>query len=286
MQQEMSPIELPDAWPDAVETILSGGWRRVVVIGPTDAGKSSLIQLLAERQPVALLDLDPGQKMIGPPGTVSRGRWIEGRGLSCDRFVFVGSTSALVIGGIARAATRLAAQGPLIANTSGFVLGPGARLQATTIAALDADLVVAIDVVPPPLPKGWSKRLLALPRSPLARRKSQGLRRRNRQQALDDYLGSETIELSGRALAFDPAPPAPFLTAERPLCSLVDADDEDMAIGILLSTDGDRILVHGSVPPRDVACVRLGSIWASPAGPGWRLLDRLSPGWSPAHRKR
>jgi hypothetical protein len=282
----MVAIEVPDVWQGAIARILSGDWRHVVVIGPTDVGKSSFIRALAERRAFALLDLDPGQKMFGPPGTVSRGHWTEHGGPVCDRFAFVGSTSALAIARIVRGALRLRTDGPLIANTSGFVLGPGARLQAATIAALDADLVVAIGLDAPPVPKGWSKPLIALPRSPLAQRKSQRLRRRIRQAALDRHLGSDTIDLPRASVAFEPGPPVSFLASARPLCALADAAGEDMSVGVLLSAEADKVLVRGSLPPRTVSCIRLGSLWAEPAAEGWRLLDGVKQAWGIRHRGR
>ncbi|HWH22870.1 MAG TPA: Clp1/GlmU family protein, partial [Allosphingosinicella sp.] len=119
----------------------------MLVIGPTDAGKSSFILAATEAaaaagNPLRLIDLDPGQKMLGPPGSVSLGSTLP---LRLDKFLFVGTTSASAFSAITKGATELARFGePFIANTSGFVRGLGARLQSWTIAALDADLVIAI----------------------------------------------------------------------------------------------------------------------------------------------
>jgi len=194
--EETATIDAAEAWSMTIDEILSCRHERIVVIGPTDVGKSSFIRALAERTPRTLIDLDPGQKMVGPPGTVSAAV-IAGPDAAerCMRFVFVGSTSALVLSRIVAGAARLATAAPLVANTSGFVAGPGARLQAASIAALSADCVVAIGfgAAEPPLPKGWSGQLHRLPRSPFARRKSPALRRRIRQEAFARHRGHTVL---------------------------------------------------------------------------------------------
>lgn len=257
--------------------LASGPASRIAVIGPTDAGKSSFIRMLADRWRFALLDLDPGQKMVGPPGTVSLGHF-GGDELVCDRFVFIGSTNALAIARIVRAGARLSNTQPFVVDTSGFVSGPGARLQAASIAAVDADTVVAIGMEAPAVPKSWSRPVIVLPRSPFARRKSAALRRRLREQALDRSLGPETMALAGAT--FEPAPPVGFAGADRPVCALADASGEDMAIAILCAADPQRVLVRCKTPPRRVATVRLGHLWASPTASGWRLRERLEPAWT------
>ncbi|QAY76911.1 Clp1/GlmU family protein [Sphingosinicella sp. BN140058] len=246
------------------------------MIGPTDAGKSSFIRMLAWQRRFALLDLDPGQKMVGPPGTVSRGRFV-GEQPVCDRFAFIGSTNALAIARIVGAAAKLSETAPFVVNTSGFVSGPGGRLQAASIAAVDADIVVAIGMETPPVPRSWSRPIIVLPRSPFARRKSAARRRHLREQALDRSLGLETIALSG--VTFEPALPVDFTGADRPVCALADASGEDMAIAILCAADPQRVLVCCKAPPQRVATVRLGHLWASPTRSGWRLRERLEPAW-------
>jgi hypothetical protein len=114
----------------------------VIVLGATDVGKSTFIRasLVAVANDTRLIDLDPGQKMLGAPGTASLG-WLDGRGGErLDRFVFLGSTSATMFSAIASAAAALAERsGPFIVNTSGFVQGLGARLQAMTMASIAPD---------------------------------------------------------------------------------------------------------------------------------------------------
>jgi polynucleotide 5'-hydroxyl-kinase GRC3/NOL9 len=275
------PLHLPPAWAAAIERLAAGGGRRIVVLGPTDVGKSSFLLALARAWPagerLALIDLDPGQKLLGPVATVSSG-YLEGDGLACTRFRFVGSTSALPMRPIVEGAAALAEQEPFAANTSGFVTGPGARLQAASIAALRADTVVAIGMAAPPLPAEWSGTLLALDPSPHAKRKRDGLRRRIRQAAFEAHLGDATLLLP--PLPFEPATPRSFDSDRRPLCCLADADGEDMAVGVLEEIGEGGLRVRADQTPRPPALLRLGRLWARPDGAGWKLLDRLEPAWT------
>jgi hypothetical protein len=250
------------------------------VLGPTDVGKSSFLHALArgwrEEERLGVIDLDPGQKLLGPIGTVSFG-YLDGEEPACTRFRFVGSTSAISMRAIIKGAADLAEQEPFAANTSGFVHGPGARLQAASIAALRADTVVAIGLAEPPLPAGWSGTLITLDPSPEARRKGEGLRRRNRQEAFDRHLGAGTMILP--LLPFDPAAPLPFTGERRPLCCLTDAAGGDMIVGVLEEIGAEGVHIRATPPPRPPALLRLGRIWARPDEDGWKLLDKLEPAW-------
>ena len=283
MDQPPEKADLPPAWREAINVACAG--RRVVVLGATDTGKSTFIRALAEASPSALLiDLDPGQKMIGPPGTVALGRLEPA---TVERFIFIGSTSSSCISRIARAAADLARiadrSGRFIANTSGFVSGLGARLQAATIAALKPDLVVEIGSVPdaPPLVPVQSPEipLLRLERSPAARRKSAAARTRLRQQALENALRGARM-LTFPSLHFDPAPPAQLTGVARPICALADRDGVDRSYGILEAVEDGCLGIRAAAPQQPIERIRLGRMWAEPDEGRWRLLDKLSPSWT------
>jgi polynucleotide 5'-hydroxyl-kinase GRC3/NOL9 len=287
MDQASDKADLPPAWSKAIINACAG--RRTVVLGATDMGKSTFIRaFLAEcGQAAMLIDLDPGQKMIGPPGTVTLGRLEPPM---VERFIFIGSTSSSSISKIARAAADFARiadrSGPFIANTSGFVTGLGARLQAATVAALEPDLIVEIGSVPnaPPLVTAQAADipLLRLERSPAARRKSPAARARLRQQALEDALrGARMLTLP--SLHFDPAPPAALMGAARPICALADGAGIDRSYGILEAVEEGWVRIRAVAPERPIERIRLGRMWAEPEEGGWRLMEKLSPSWvSPA----
>lgn len=264
-------IDLPDTWRRGISAAI--GRRRVVVLGPTDVGKTSFIRSVLEAWPsMRLVDLDPGQKMIGPPGTFGVGKL-----QALERFIFPGTTSASALSATRQAAFALAAGAePLIVNTSGFVKGPGARLQAMIVAAIQPDLI--IEIGDEPVLQVHEGEVLRLDRSPFARVKPPHVRAAVRQEALDDALdGSTRLVLKGVETA--PAAPAAWASVARPICAIANRAGADMALGILERADADVLHLRVRNPAEPVGLVRLGKMWAEPREGRWRLLDRLSPAW-------
>jgi polynucleotide 5'-hydroxyl-kinase GRC3/NOL9 len=279
----VTDLHIPDDWRAAIDRILAEPFSRVAIIGPTDTGKSSFARALLAADPgFELIDADPGQKLVGPPGTVSLGR-AGPAGLDLGGYLFIGSTSASNVFLIARACEALAAASPrFVANTSGFVEKLGVRLQAATLSALGADLVVAIgeeSAVAPILAKHPDRAAIRLKPSPNAARKTPAARARLRQASFAAALaGAESFALTG--VAFEPAPPiAIALGARHPVCSLADAEGTDMAIGIVEAAADGTVRVLAPPPDRPVATVRLGRMWAEPRDGAWALLDTLHPSW-------
>ena len=272
---------LPDDWREAIEA--AQGRRRILVLGATDMGKTSFIRALADAidEPLRLVDLDPGQKMLGPPGTASLGTLGE-----LHRFIFLGSTSASNLRGIGLAAATLSAEaaeaGRFVVNTAGFVVGLGARLQVITAKAVAPDLIVEIGKDPAAAPivaAPESVALLRLARSPAARRKSPAVRARLRQEAFGAALAG-AVALRLEKMNFHPAPPAVFEREVRPVCALADEDGRDMCLGVLLGVEEGAATIEAPPPLRPPHLVRIGKMWAEPKGGEWRLLDKLSPAWS------
>lgn len=278
---ESDAPHLPADWADALDRIVVEERRRIAVIGPADAGKSRFVgALLARRPQFALIDLDPGQKMAGPPGSVSLAR--AGR---LERFVWIGSTGAANVRGIARGAADLARQAPFVANSSGFVRGLGARLQAASLDALRPDCIVAIGEGLAPILEGRTVEILRLRPSEMARRKPPALRARLRQAAFAAALeGADDRSLPRRSVRFDPAPPEPFAAgSERPVCAL--ANGEDRAIGVLVAAGEEQVRLFAPPLAAPPSTVRLGRMWAAPGEGGWKLLEALRPAWRQRERE-
>lgn len=265
----------------------AAGAARLLVLGATDAGKSSFILELLRRSGgrAAVIDLDPGQKMFGPPGTVGLAFAEGGAPPRPDRYIWVGTTSASAIGAIARGAATLvaaAAAEAVILNTAGFVRGLGLRLQLATVAAARPTLILAIgedEGLAPILAGASAVPALRIPASPHARRKTPAARAAVRQAAFAEALiGAQTRTFAD--LRLEPGDALAFEASARPVCALADSDGEDMAIGVLLGTEEGHVRVHSPRPPRPPAFLRLGKIWAEPAADGWKLLERLSPAWA------
>jgi polynucleotide 5'-hydroxyl-kinase GRC3/NOL9 len=277
MPGEADETDLPTDWSEALAR--AAPFRRILVLGATDMGKTRFIrQLMEVRAELRLIDLDPGQKMIGPPGTASLGG-VD----TLERFIFLGSTSASNLGGIGRAAAALStgAGAPFAVNTAGFVAGLGARLQAITAKAIAPDLVIEIGPDPasdPILAPVDGVPLIRLQRSPAARRKSPSVRAGIRQRAFEEALaGAEPLSI---AASFHPGAPVLSPGAERPVCALTDDAGADMCLALLQGVSEDAVHLEAPPPPRPVRLVRLGKMWAEPRPGGWKLLDKLSPSWS------
>jgi polynucleotide 5'-hydroxyl-kinase GRC3/NOL9 len=279
----VTDLHIPDDWRAAIDRILATPHTRVAIIGPTDTGKSSFARALLTAAPAyELIDADPGQKLVGPPGMISLGRPGPG-GLELGGFVFIGSTSASNVFLISRACQALAAASPrFVANTSGFVQKLGARLQAATISALDADLIVALGeeaAVAPILDKHPHRAVIRLKSSPSAARKTPSARAALRQQSFASALaGAESLTFTDPA--FEPAPPIAIeLGGRHPICSLADADGTDMSLGIVEAAEEGRVRILAWPPARPATTIRLGRMWAEHKEGAWTLLDTLHPSW-------
>jgi polynucleotide 5'-kinase involved in rRNA processing len=280
---------LPPDWRAALDAAAAA--RRVLVIGAADMGKSHFVRLAlaAGGGAAALVDLDPGQKMVGAPGTlgiagVRGGERGEGRAV-LERFVFTGSTSPVYLRDFLPAARRLVRgrRRRVIVNTPGLVAGLGVRLQRMTIAAVRPDLIVAIaeqDELAPILVGLGGIALAPVRRSAAARRKSPAERRRARQEAFGAALAGPERRTLPAGAAFSPAPPAPFTGAARPVCALAGADGRHRCIGVVEAVGPEGVTVLA--PPHGAAAaagIVLGRMWAEPAEEGWHLLERLEPSW-------
>ncbi|GGM92389.1 hypothetical protein GCM10007092_01820 [Thermus composti] len=158
----------------------------LLLLGPTDAGKSTLAQRLLERAGEAfLLDLDPGQGNL--PGAFSLFHYQKGR-LALVRRTLLGALSPMGVEAKALvAALRLARLippgSPAVADTDGL-LDPAYRLLQVDALAPVEILVLGAEGLFRAL--AWRKDLKArlLPPLPGARRKTPRERRENRLRRL------------------------------------------------------------------------------------------------------
>lgn len=289
MQSPGLPTDLPRDWADALAALVAARARRVLIVGPTDVGKSRFALALLAAWAAAgeaglLLDADPGQKMVGPPGAVTLGDYDAlGRPI-LEGLHFVGTTSAAAIGAIVDGAGRLARRAgdrPVAINSSGLVVGPGVPLSLRTIASAAVDRIVAI--APPAelhqalAASGVPMILLAKPAA--AHRKGRGERTRRRRAAFEEYLRAAAPLSLPRYQVRLAVPLTTCLTSPeaRPVCALTDAAGTDMALGILDAVDDEAIHVAAPPMPGPVASVRLGALWAWPVPSGWALVDEQLP---------
>ena len=126
-------------WEPTLDAVLSAEGS-VQIVGGIDVGKTTLTRLLVNRavaagKRVALLDTDPGQSEIGPPGCIGLAFVDATVGALADlapqALAFVGNTSPVShliehAAGAVRLA-GLAADRLLIVDTCGYIQGGGAR---------------------------------------------------------------------------------------------------------------------------------------------------------------
>ncbi len=203
---------------------------RLVLVGPTDVGKTTLAWALARRAAAKygrayLLDLDVGQGSL--PGTVARFR-LEGDEVREEERLLVGQVSPLgVEGWLLAASARLArgASGPWVADTDGFARGRRAeRLRYQQAEALGAHEVGAFDDA---LHRAFAwradLRVRRLRVHPAARPKSPAERVRRRAERLGAHLAAAGL----RRLPRPPGDP-------RYLFALLSPDGGFLAYAILL----------------------------------------------------
>jgi len=206
-----APLHIPAPWQRSAERILSAGWRRILVVGASDRGKSSycnflLGALLGEGRTVSFVDADIGQKDVGPPATVSLADVKAPTDLAAsgyDALYFVGHTNPIahflpLVLGTRRMAEAAKGEFVLI-DTTGLVQGRGRDLKGFQIDSLQPDALVCLERGEELAPIRHAARhchILRLPPSRLAATKSPNARRRAREQAFQSHFrGARELSL-------------------------------------------------------------------------------------------
>ena len=282
-QQLPSNLLVPSEWQQ-----LPGQARqmqgRVIVIGDTDAGKSTLCwwlaEQLAQQARVAVVDADLGQSRVGPPASVG---WRFGDATEGE-FYFVGDVTparrpATCLAGTVRLVERAEAAGAdiVIVDTSGYVHGAGAISLKTAKLELLAPALVIIVSEPGRLAHLTSpfarderiKMTQVLPAGP-GNEKTRVDRQRWRQQHFARWLTGSSVQwisLADKAVINLPSP-SQFqanggLEAWRGLLvGLLTEDSLGLCLGLLRSIDyeNSRLLLAAPEEVQQAAGVHLGCL--------------------------
>ena len=257
------------------------GARVTVVIGASDAGKTTLVAALASElasrgTPVGVVDSDVGQSEISPPTTVGLGRItgpvarLSEAALVALQFVGV-SSPARDIRGVVDATRRMTARARVegfahvLVDTSGLVAGwPGRLLKQQKIDAVDPDLVLVLERGDECAPivgrfEGAARPRIVRLRAPgRLRSRSQTARRQHRAEALDAYLRQARPVSLARSTAMLPRGLDPPEGAGA-LCGLDDALGNTLALGVVQEITDDTVCVLAPLPRAAlVARVRIG----------------------------
>jgi polynucleotide 5'-hydroxyl-kinase GRC3/NOL9 len=157
---EVDGSTIPSSWDSALETLVEMEQGKVVIVGATDVGKSTLSTFLANgllRNKISsrIVDADIGQADIGPPTTIGSSNphaYISSLGdLKPSALIFVGHTSPSRVQSKLLASIRRILNDDqhllTIINTDGWVLDPQAVTYKTElIEAIQPDLVLGIAI--------------------------------------------------------------------------------------------------------------------------------------------
>lgn len=191
-------LHIPMAWQRSVRHIRDAGWRRILVVGATDRGKSSYCDflvnaLLGEGESVSFVDADVGQKDVGPPATIALADLEAPAPLAqapSHALYFVGHINPfahflpLVLG--TRHMVEVAKGAFVVIDTSGLVQGKGRVLKGFKVESLQPDVLVCLERGEELSPIRHAARhlnILRLRPSPMASGKSPNARRHAREEA-------------------------------------------------------------------------------------------------------
>jgi polynucleotide 5'-hydroxyl-kinase GRC3/NOL9 len=199
-------------WEPTLDAVLSAGGT-VQLIGGMDVGKTTFTRLLVNRavaagKRIALLDTDPGQSEIGPPGCIGLA-FVDApvanlSDLTPQALAFVGNTSPAVhllehAAGTARLAA-LAGERTLVVDTCGYTQGGNAR----RMHQIEFDLVQPAHVIAlqrhgelepilAPMRRRASCRVHTPPVPAAVVRKSPALRSQRRAMRFASYFETTTL---------------------------------------------------------------------------------------------
>ena len=270
-------IDIPASWARSAAEIARRPWRRVLVIGAVDRGKSTYCRflsqhLLAAGWRVAIVDADVGQKDIGPPAAITLGYPALAQPLSTvlpAAWYFVGAVSPvghllpMVVG--TRQLVEAAQAACVIINTTGLVHGVGRVLKGYTIEAVQPHVIVAVEQaaeLQPLLTAYRNYRILRLPPSPHAVAKTPEQRRLAREQAFQRYFQTASeVALPVKHLLFQrryvPRDEEPHV-----LCGVADRRNRGVGLAICLGRQAqpDTLTLLTPVPAVHIHIVQYGDL--------------------------
>jgi polynucleotide 5'-hydroxyl-kinase GRC3/NOL9 len=285
---EIKGSTTPSSWKAAVEALLEMREGKVMIIGATDVGKSTLTvfltnRLLANRISVRVVDADIGQADLGPPTTIGsalpRHPITSLSGSTAQSLLFIGDTSparveSKLANGIQKLSTDETSMLTII-NTDGWVQDPEAILFKTKlIETIRPDIVLGLakgnELQPILSPSRTESMNVEAARQVLAR--SRRDRREIRVQGYRRALAGGKMQLIPRTdvrVSF----PQGFssilgLKAEELnnlILGLISEDDYLNQIGIFMGLDGEKVRIYS----RDAEAIRrvdFGYVRLTPSG--------------------
>lgn len=276
-------IDVPAAWEWSAAEIQRRQWRKILVIGAGDRGKSTYCDFLTQRLlaagvKVALVDADIGQTHIGPPAAITMGYPEAAKplsGVSPAAWYFVGAVSPvghllpMVVG--TRQLVEAAQAACVIINTTGLVHGVGQVLKSYKIEAIQPHAVVAIEAgqeLRTLLSAYRNFRLLRISPSPRAVSKTPEQRRLAREHAFRRYFQSATeVTLPVKRLLFQRRL-VPHAREAQLLCGVADRRNRGLGLAIISRREVQQgtLSLWTPVPAEAIHIVQYGDLYLAPDG--------------------
>ena len=207
-------IDIPKSWRAATQKIIREQYRKILVLGASDRGKSVYCNYLANQigitgSTVAFVDADVGQKDIGLPATISLAQLDPEQHLIQAKPIagyFIGAVSparhfvSLVIG--TRKMVDMAQTDVAIIDTTGMVHGSGRALKGFQIESLQPDVILTLEIdneLDAIVNAYRNFKILRLKPSHYATKKSSRARKKTREKIFKAYFANAheyTFEIS------------------------------------------------------------------------------------------
>ncbi len=276
-------LDIPPLWAQALAYLKERRPKKVLILGATDVGKSTLCFYLAKNLlkngvSVAVIDADVGQKDIGPPTTIGLRHFENeippGRPLMAEALYFVGSTTPVghllpLVVGTRWLCDQSKAEVSII-NTTGLVRGPGIPLKSFQIESLRPNIILALErqgELEPILSAYRYLEILRLPVSTKVLPKSPTERRYRRQEAFRRHFeGAQTVFLSLEDLILQRLPQKGL--RRYLLCGVADKRAQVLALGIIEEFDPahGRVTILTPAPRERIKILICGSLYLNRLG--------------------
>lgn len=282
-------IEAPGEWPSILE-ILSHENGKVLILGATDTGKSSLVRFIIENLCpmgfiIGLVDTDIGQSFLGPPTTIGFSLFKYHPSweiiLSTPEIFFVGSTTPeghfpIFLKGVKKMVDRATSSTAnlILIDTTGFVSGEGGKeLKRRKIELISPQFILTLqrrDEIEPILELFKDRpqiKIFRLPLSPKVKIRSMEERRIYRTKRFQEYFKEaqvyelslegiqfegEVIDPNGETLPLDWA-----LKINGLLVGLKDIQDETLALGLIRHYLEERKHLRILTPLQEIQKVKI-----------------------------
>jgi len=288
-RREVTGTTIPSSWKTLVNATLELSSPKILAVGTTDSGKSTLCtyltnMLLDKYRRVSVIDADVGQSDIGPPATIGLGTTDEYLLSLADldpvSMFFVGHTSPTpvkdkVISGIKKL-MQFTGEDPLIINTDGWIgCDEASAFKARMIDEVSPDLVAAIqtDDQLSPILNATRTTALVVYSPTAAKKRGRDERRRLRELSYRKHLAdsvSRNIDFTKATLVGAELKNGRLRAAPQRLHSMIGFLDDDellLNIGILKCVEQKERIMKIYTPFRGLAqTIEFGAVKLDSSG--------------------